>query len=85
MATMKQLIAAGIAKAGDVYYTVVIPYQAENATEWHPTDKEGPFSTLTRGRFKTAGEASYWAKQHLGVGAWYVKACECTLCAEASQ
>ncbi len=52
---------------GDPYYTVVIPYAPpERATQWHPTESTGPFSTLTRGAFKTKAEAHAWAKKHLG-------------------
>lgn len=49
------------------YWTVVVPHvEARFATEWHPTDKEGPFATLTRGSFGTEGEAVEWGRKHLG-------------------
>lgn len=48
------------------YWTVVIPYTAHGATEWHPTEATGPFSKLSRGAFKTRTEARAWARRHLG-------------------
>lgn len=47
------------------YFSVVIPW-SDKPTVWHPAEKEGPFSTLTRGSFKTAEEAHTWAVEHLG-------------------
>jgi len=48
------------------YWTVIIPYvKRELATVWHPTDSAGPFSTLTRGSFKTEEEAVRWAREKL--------------------
>lgn len=49
---------------GRRYWTVVIPY-SEYPTKWHPTDRSGPFSVLTRGAFGTETEAHAWAKKHL--------------------
>jgi hypothetical protein len=48
------------------YYTVLIPYIATGATEWHPTESTGPFSQLSRGAFPTMGAACVWADMHLG-------------------
>jgi hypothetical protein len=49
---------------GAPYYTVVIPF-SETATEWHPTERTGPFSTLTRGAFQTESMAREWADAKL--------------------
>jgi hypothetical protein len=46
------------------YYTLLIPF-SETPTEWHPTDRTGPFATLTRGAFATAEQASAWADDKL--------------------
>lgn len=46
------------------YWTVVIPY-SERPTKWHPTERSGPLSVLTRGAFGTEQEAHAWAKKHL--------------------
>jgi hypothetical protein len=43
------------------YWTVVIPYVAEGATEWHPTTPTGPFATLSRGAFRRITDAIVWA------------------------
>jgi hypothetical protein len=56
------------------YYTVVIPWvEPKKATSWHPTEKKGPFSKLTRGSFKTEKEAHAWAKKHLRGNPYEVK------------
>ncbi len=48
------------------YFTVIIPFTAPaHATAWHPTTSVGPFSTLSRGCFKTKKEARAWADAHL--------------------
>lgn len=47
------------------YFSVLIPYVAKNATPWHPTEPEGPFSVLTRGAFATKEEAHMWAAKHI--------------------
>ncbi len=31
-------------------------------TQWHPTDRVGPFATLTRGAFDTKAEADKWCE-----------------------
>lgn len=48
------------------YYTVRIPYTETARTKWHPTERSGPFSTLSRGVFSTKEEAHAWASKHLG-------------------
>lgn len=54
-------------KEGAAYYSVVIPWVPRaHASPWHPTEKEGPFSTLTRGAFRSWAEAKHWAASHLG-------------------
>lgn len=48
------------------YFTIVIPWvEACFATPWHPTEKHGAFSTLTRGVFPTEHDAILWAKREL--------------------
>lgn len=46
------------------YCTVVIPW-SERGGQWHPTEKDGPFSVLTRGAHKTVAAARKWAEEHL--------------------
>ena len=46
------------------YWTVVIPY-SKRPTKWHPTEKTGPFSTLTRGAFPSPQQAEDWARRNL--------------------
>lgn len=57
------------------YWTVVIPYEPDDAkrTLWHPSKDSlgGPFETLTRGAFKSNEEAHDWAREHLGRSAHY--------------
>ena len=55
------------------YYTLTIPWEPDpkKRTEWHPTDRTGPFKTLQRGAFPTTAAAHAWAKKHLGPGATY--------------
>lgn len=48
------------------YYSLVIPYTEHGATPWHPTERTGPFSTLTSGVFKSVNAAHKWAKANLG-------------------
>lgn len=47
------------------YYTVIVPHARRGRTVWHPNMKTGPFSTLSRGHFRTQREAHAWAKKHL--------------------
>lgn len=49
-----------------MYYTVIIPYTAEHANRWTPTESKGPFSTLSRGAFASEDIAHEWARKHLG-------------------
>ena len=48
------------------YYTVRVPW-SDQGTEWHPTDRTGPFSVLSRGAFDTRAAARHWARTHLGL------------------
>ncbi len=48
-----------------LYFTLLIPFVATNATVWHPTTSVGPFAVLTRGAFGTEAEAHAWADAHL--------------------
>lgn len=59
-----------------LYYSVLIPFTAKNPTKWHPTEAVGPFSTLTRGAFKTYGEAEKWAQENLEGHAFAVLAAD---------
>lgn len=52
------------------YFSVLIPW-SPTPTEWHPTEKTGPFSTLTRGSFPTELAARTWAREHLKKGHSY--------------
>jgi hypothetical protein len=56
----------GLDSPGNYYWTVVIPYAGERATQWHPTEATGPFSILTRGVFSSAQLAHDWARAKLG-------------------
>jgi hypothetical protein len=57
------------------YFTVSIPYAGLGASQWHPTDSTGPWSTLTRGAFETIAEAHEWAKDHLNGHPYEVVPC----------
>lgn len=50
-----------------IYYTAILrfvePEQAHLRTEWHPTNRLGPFSLLSRGVFDTAEKAHAWCKE----------------------
>lgn len=46
------------------YWYVRIPW-SEIRSPWHPTEKEGPFSTLSTGVFASPDMAHAWAKAHL--------------------
>lgn len=51
------------------YFTVAFSYVAPQwQTLWHPTDKDGPFSTLTRGAFQTELEALQWVDKNVANG-----------------
>lgn len=47
------------------YYTILIPW-SDTPTEWHPTEKTGPFAVLSRGAFWRETDAHAWAAEHLG-------------------
>lgn len=55
------------------HFTVVVPYTEHNRTEWHPTERVGAFSVLTRGAFATAEEAHAWAADHIPGTAYSVR------------
>ena len=55
-----------------MYYTIRIPW-SNKPTQWHPTDKTGPFSVLTRGAFKTWEAAYAWAEKNLGGQSYSIK------------
>ena len=46
------------------YFSVLVPW-SDTPTRWHPTDRVGPFSTLSRGAFKSRSEALAWAREKL--------------------
>ncbi len=56
----------------DTYYTLLIPY-SEHPTEWHPTEKFGPFAILTRGAFGTEADAHAWARANLAGQSYAVR------------
>ncbi len=58
------------------YYTVLIPYAASGATQWHPDTPTGPFSTLSRGAFNTRAQADEWAERHLNGKPYSVRKAE---------
>lgn len=47
-----------------VYYSVHVPW-SDKPTQWHPTEKTGPFAVLTRGAFPTEELAHAWATENL--------------------
>ena len=49
------------------YYTLSISWEPdpEKRTQWHPTEPQGKFSTLTRGAFTTPQKAHEWAEKHI--------------------
>ena len=47
------------------YWSVVIPYAETNRTEWHPTDRTGPWLTAVRGAFRSVAAAHEWAAEHI--------------------
>jgi len=51
-------------RANRGYFTVILPW-SDLPTPWHPTEREGPFSELARGAFKTRRLARAWTKEHL--------------------
>ncbi len=58
-------------KAKRTAFHVSIPFARRGTTEWHPTERTGPFSTLARGEFDTQSQAHAWARKHLGKKAKY--------------
>jgi hypothetical protein len=48
------------------YITIIIPYVSPPfQTEWHPTERGGPFDPVSRGAFATEDEAMTWAQERL--------------------
>ena len=64
--TAKQIAQRAAGRRIGYYFTVIIPYTEVGQTEWHPTDRTGPFKTLSGGAFPTKKQAHDWAKSHLG-------------------
>lgn len=59
------------------YWTVIVPYvPREFATEWHPTEPDGPFGLLNRGAFPSEADAIRWARAHLGGAPYTLKRCD---------
>lgn len=55
------------------YYTVIVGW-SDQPTQWHPTDRTGPFAALSRGAFPTERAAMDWARTHLDPdGSWHVR------------
>jgi hypothetical protein len=53
------------------YWTVRLEYAPHLAgRRFWPTESTGPFATLTRGAFRSQGEACIWASRELGPGPW---------------
>jgi hypothetical protein len=56
------------------YFTVIIPWTStEFRTQWHPTEKEGPFAELSRGAFTTEALAVRWGRDQLNGTPYSVK------------
>jgi hypothetical protein len=66
----KRTIGHGSQKRLKPYYTVIV---GPGPTEWHATDRTGPFSKLSRGAFRSSKEARAWARSHLGPHGWKIK------------
>jgi hypothetical protein len=54
------------------YYSVIVPW-SDTPTEWHPTERDGPFATIARGAFDTREQAHDWAHKHLNGQPYRVK------------
>lgn len=44
-----------------MYYTIILSYREVGATQWHPTESEGPWRKLLRGAFMSKRAARRWA------------------------
>ncbi len=55
------------------YYTLIVPSVRRGRTQWHPTERTGPFETIQRGAFPTQRAAHHWARLHLGGKHYRVK------------
>ncbi len=51
---------------GTHYFSVIIPFAGYGVTKWHPTERTGSFSVLTRGNFPSRKMADAWASANLG-------------------
>jgi len=47
------------------YFTIILTKPRRGATKWHPHEKTGPFSTISRGKFRTERAAHAWARKHI--------------------
>jgi hypothetical protein len=47
------------------YWSILLSYVHVGATKWHPTEKSGPFSIITRGCFASKAKAYEWAKENI--------------------
>lgn len=73
-ATEREEYDAQIQQISDLtYFTVVIPYAEGIPSRYHPTDRTGPFSTLTRGAFQCVSDAYRWAHMHLNGAPYKVR------------
>ena len=48
----------------EVYYTVLVPY-SDTPTKWHPQERSGPLSVISRGAFPKRSDAVQWAQDNL--------------------
>lgn len=55
------------------YWYLALPYVEGRPSPWHPTEAEGPFSTLTSGCFLTYVEAEQWAAARLNGGPYSIR------------
>lgn len=71
---LSEKLGEAITEGAGGYYTVLIRWaEPKKRTKWHPTEKTGPFSTLTRGAFPSEKKAHDWAKKTLGDSSYEVK------------
>jgi hypothetical protein len=47
------------------YWSILLSYVSRGATKWHPTEKSGPLSTITRGSFASKAKAYEWAMANI--------------------
>lgn len=65
MNTARRLRKRRAERARLYYYSLLIPFVASGATQWHPTEATGPFAVLSRGAFDTRELAKAWAHANL--------------------